>query len=241
MAIMYVLSKGVLVWYCFNALSKVAIGNVRSFMPDGDITDIVRALRLSFAALVVSAGPLFLCVVLIPGAALLMGDRSIVEAPRLDVAHAQPIEPSPEPAEVEDDEPEAASPAAGEPPDVARELENAGAALGLWVLAVGAAFLWWVLYAPVALVVAALSKSVLSTLNPLIGVDTIRKMGSTYWQALAIYVVIVVTQAVAGFLLSHIPIAGSVLRSFIDAYGYPAVGCTLGLAVYKKAAELGWD
>jgi hypothetical protein len=27
----------------------------------------------------------------------------------------------------------------------------------------------------------------------------------------------------------------------VDAYGYPAVGCTLGLAVYKKAAELGWD
>ena len=244
MAIMYVLSKGVLVWYCFNAVSKVAIGNVRTFMPDGDITDIVRALRLSFAALVISAGPLVLCAILLPGAAFLMSDGPTVEGPRLATVHAQPIEPSPEPAERDEDEERAeAAPAADEPSsvDTPRGAGGVVAMLGVWILAVGAAFLWWILYAPVALIVAALSKSVLSTLNPLIGVDTIRKMGSTYWQALAIYLVIVITQTVVGFLLDKVPVAGGLLRSFVDAYGYPAVGCTLGLAVYKKAAELGWD
>jgi hypothetical protein len=244
MAIMYVLSKGVLVWYCFNAVSKVAIGNVRTFMPDGDITDIVRALRLSFAALVISAGPLVLCAILIPGAAFLMSDRPRVEGPRLETVHAQPIEPSPEPAERDEDEERVEVSPAPYEPSSAGPTSGAGgvvAMLGVWLLAVGAAFLWWILYAPVALIVAALSKSVLSTLNPLIGVDTIRKMGSTYWQALAIYIVIVITQTVVGFLLDKIPLAGGLLRSFVDAYGYPAVGCTLGLAVYKKAAELGWD
>jgi hypothetical protein len=244
MAIMFVLSKGVLVWYCFNAVSKVAIGNVRTFMPDGDITDIVRALRLSFAALAISAGPLVLCVFLVPGAALLMSAGPGGPEARLEAVHAQPIEPSPEPAERdEDEEPAEASPAAGEVAleDTPRSAGGVVAVLGVWILAVGAAFLWWVLYAPVALIVAALSKSVLSTLNPLIGIDTIRKMGSTYWQALGIYLVIAVTQTVVGFVFDRIPVAGGLLRSFVDAYGYPAVGCTLGLAVYKKAAELGWD
>jgi hypothetical protein len=31
------------------------------------------------------------------------------------------------------------------------------------------------------------------------------------------------------------------VRSFVDAYAYLAIGCTLGLAVFKKARELGWD
>ena len=102
-------------------------------------------------------------------------------------------------------------------------------------------FFWWILYTPVALTVAALSKSVVSTLNPAIGADTIRKMGTTYWQALAIYVVIVLVQSVAGFVLGYVPLAGGLVASFIDAYGYLAVGCTLGLAVFKKAVELDWD
>jgi hypothetical protein len=28
---------------------------------------------------------------------------------------------------------------------------------------------------------------------------------------------------------------------FINAYAALAIGCTLGLAVFKKGAELGWD
>ena len=57
------------------------------------------------------------------------------------------------------------------------------------MLGIVIAALWMVAYMPVALTVAALSKSILSTLNPLIGVDTIKKMGGIYWQALAVYLV----------------------------------------------------
>ena len=78
-------------------------------------------------------------------------------------------------------------------------------------------------------------------MNPLIGADTIRKMGSTYWQGLAIYAVIVLVQSIAGWGLRLIPFAGGLVASFVDAYAALAIGCTLGMAVFKKGAELGWD
>jgi hypothetical protein len=199
--IMYVLSKGVLTWYSFNALSKVAIGNMRDVMPDfHDISDITNALRLSLAALVTSAGPLFLCVFLLPGAQIFTGGRS------RDFA----IEDTP--------------------------VIGPGT-----VLLLALTLIWALAYMPVALTVAALSKSIGSTLNPVIGIDTIKKMGGTYWQALAIYGGILIGQAVLAFIFGFIPFAGGVFRGFIEAYTSLAVGCTLGLAVFKKAVELGWD
>jgi hypothetical protein len=94
---------------------------------------------------------------------------------------------------------------------------------------------------PVALIVAALSKSILNTLNPAMGVDTIKKMGAVYWQALALYLVVVAAQFVLGFVLGRVPIAGGLAMGFVNAYAALAIGCTLGLAVFKKGAELGWD
>jgi hypothetical protein len=231
------LSKGVLTWYSFNAVSKVSIGNMRDLMPDfRDVSDIVHAMRLSLAALVISAGPFFLCVFLIPGASVLTGTRSIVQGPSLEVVRAQPP----------------ASPAAGDEADEAEADEDARSAFEakrdgssivgpIAMLGIVIAALWMVAYMPVALTVAALSKSILSTLNPVIGVDTIKKMGTTYWQGLGIYVAIVIAQTVAGFVLGFIPIAGGLALAFVNAYAALAIGCTLGLAVFKKGAELGWD
>ena len=88
---------------------------------------------------------------------------------------------------------------------------------------------------------AALSRSVLSTLNPMIAFDTIKKHGRVYWQAMLIYTVLAFGQWVLNFVLSFIPILGGIVASFVDAYAYLAIGCTLGLAVFKKAPELGWD
>ncbi|HET6900563.1 MAG TPA: hypothetical protein VFK70_19575, partial [Vicinamibacteria bacterium] len=83
--------------------------------------------------------------------------------------------------------------------------------------------------------------SILSTLNPVIGIDTIKKMGGVYWQALGVYLVLVVTQFVLGLVLNLIPFAGGLVMGFVNAYAALAIGCTLGLAVFKKGAELGWD
>jgi hypothetical protein len=103
------------------------------------------------------------------------------------------------------------------------------------------AVIWMVAYMPVSLTVAALTRSLPSTLNPVIGVETIKKMGTTYWQGLGIYVAIVIAQTVAGFVLGFIPFAGGLALGFVNAYAALAIGCTLGLAVFKRGAEMGWD
>ena len=230
MAYAALLSKGVLTWYSFNAVSKVSIGNMRDLMPDfRDVSNIAQALRLSLAALVISAGPFFLCVFLIPGASMLVGGPSLAQGPRLDVVHAQPP----------------ASPGAEEREETHNAFEaqrEGGSIVGpLAMLGIVIAALWMIAYMPVALIVAALSKSILSTLNPVIGVDTIKKMGGSYWQALGVYLVLVATQFVLGLGLKLIPFAGGLVMGFVNAYAALAIGCALGLAVFKKGAELGWN
>jgi hypothetical protein len=103
------------------------------------------------------------------------------------------------------------------------------------------AMLWRFLYTPMALIAAAISQSFLKTLNPLIGVESIYKMGGAYWAAVAIYSVLVGLQWLAHLGLDAVPIAGSLVASFLDAFVYLASGAALGLAVFKKVAELGLD
>jgi hypothetical protein len=219
-----VLSQGVLMWYCFHVLNRVAAGNLKDVMPQfDDISDLVRPLRLGFAALVISAGPLLLIYVwsnISVARSFLSDGAPATDAPVVRAASGQPA-----------DEADAAE-------DV-QALE--GGSLLLATLLLIPAILWKIVYTPVALTVAGLSRSVLSTLNPMIGFDTVKKMGPTYWQAMLIYTVLAFGQWVLNFVLSWIPILGGILASFVDAYVYLAIGCTLGLAVFKKAPELGWD
>ena len=96
-------------------------------------------------------------------------------------------------------------------------------------------------FAPIALVAAAISRSFLATLNPLAGLDAIRKMGGVYWTAMAVYTAIVVGAALFGGILSLIPIGGRLLKAIVDSYAHLAIGCLLGFAVFKKARELNLD
>jgi hypothetical protein len=41
--------------------------------------------------------------------------------------------------------------------------------------------------------------------------------------------------------LSTIPIAGSLVKTFLSVYVHLSFGCALGLAVFKKAHELGLE
>lgn len=118
-----------------------------------------------------------------------------------------------------------------------------GPALPPWALAGGLvlALAWKLVYAPVALIAAAISRSFVSTLNPLAGIGAIRRMGSVYWEAMVLYAVLAVAETMLGWLLGLVPLAGHVLRGFVQSYSYLAIGCLLGLAVFKKAPELGLD
>jgi hypothetical protein len=223
------LAHGVLVLYAFHALTRVSNGDFASFLPDSaDLTQIMRPAWLAFAALVISTGPLMLVTLLVPGADL------------RDVRGGPAARPSAEAGDVvqHDDEEDLAD----EPDSQARlrEQDPDGPSLTGGLL-LAATFLWMLAYTPIALTVAALSHSYLSTLNPVIGIDTIRRMGATYWHAMAIYSVLAGVQWALGYGLDRIPIAGALVRSFVDAYAWLAIACTLGMAVFKKAEALGWD
>ena len=101
-----------------------------------------------------------------------------------------------------------------------------------------AALAWALAYNPVALTVAVVSRSALQTLNPVLGIATILRMGSIYWQATAIYLGIVVVAGVVDAVFGLIPFVGWLGRAFVDAYAYLMVGCLLGLAIDKRAREL---
>jgi hypothetical protein len=90
-------------------------------------------------------------------------------------------------------------------------------------------------------VAAAISRGFLSTLNPVAGISAIRSMGATYWSAMGVYTGIAVVETALVAVLGFIPLAGKFLGAFVQSYTYLAVGCLLGLAVFKKAPELGLD
>lgn len=115
-----------------------------------------------------------------------------------------------------------------------------GSAVGALV-ALPFAMLWALLYSPIALIAAAISRSFLATLNPVTGIDAIRQMGSIYWEAWFIYTAIVIAQAIVSGILGIIPLLGGFLGAFVQSYAFLSFGCLLGFAVYKKAAELGVD
>ena len=216
-----ILSMGALYGYCFFALNRVASGNLKDFMPPiGDFWEFVEPCKLGLTSFVASTGPLLLIVVWsgFSVAKSFMADAPPAP-PAISVVQAQPAE----------DEAAEASP------------QLSGGMLLLATLLVIPAILWKIVYTPVSLTVAALSRSVLSILNPMIALDTIKRMGIVYWQAMLIYMVLAFGQWVVNFLLSFIPYLGALAACFVDAYVYLAIGCTLGLAVFKKAPELGFD
>jgi hypothetical protein len=51
----------------------------------------------------------------------------------------------------------------------------------------------------------------------------------------------VIVQAVVVGVFGLIPVAGKLINGFVQSYTFLAIGCLLGLAVFKKAPELGLD
>jgi hypothetical protein len=242
LVISLLLSQGVLMWYCFYALSRVSNGRLTGYMPDfTDITDLIRPLRLAGAALLISWGPILLLALLVPGLAL-AGFFSGGEAPSAEGAMQETgsIGDMGEPVAAAGDQEVVDAP---DSTTSSGWVERSGfAQAAIWVVGLFVfALLWKIVYTPVALTVAGLSSSVLSTLNPVIGFDTIRRMGSVYWQAMGIYTVLSLVQWMLGVAFGLIPFVGSLLKSFVDAYAYLMIACTLGLAVFKRGRELGLD
>lgn len=108
---------------------------------------------------------------------------------------------------------------------------------------------WAIFYYPKALAVAGYTQSFGSVVNPLVGLDTIRRMGLTYFKAIGMVLML----QVAGFILSVIvavitapfalPFVGNLPALFIDGSGTfyvnLVIACILGLSLFKCADRLG--
>jgi len=122
----------------------------------------------------------------------------------------------------------------------------------LWLLLLGLLVLslaWGIFYYPMALAVAGYTEHFGSVVNPLVGLDTIRRMRGTYLKAfgmvLLIQLVGFVMNAIVGIITRPfaLPFIGNLPAMFIDGsitfYFNLVIACVLGLALHKCADRLG--
>lgn len=127
------------------------------------------------------------------------------------------------------------------------------AALGAFGVLFLLAVFWLVFYYPMALLVAGYTADFVSTINPLVGLVTMWKMGivyvKAYFMCLLIYVAGLVMSGMLGFVE---PLAesfgavakgfgwftGTILQSMVMFFVSIIMAAILGLAVYKRADEL---
>lgn len=108
---------------------------------------------------------------------------------------------------------------------------------------------WAIFYYPMALAVAGYTQSFGSVVNPVVGLDTIRRMGATYFKAFGMVLVIQLVALIVGLLVAFVtsplalPFVGNLPAKFIDGivtfYFNLVVACVLGLSLYKCADRLG--
>ena len=267
----------VIMFACIShVISQVAWGRLnRSFMPDFSAfsywDDVVQPGILGVGIMIVSWGPaIVLLLALMFGvvgggvspASLAGGDKGAESITSEDLSVL--TDPEADPAKLEEanrklQETRPAAQIAREAEASRAEASNPGGVLKdlSSYLAVGAsiAFLlllflgWGLFYYPMALTVAGYTQSFGSVINPLVGLDTIRRMGTTYFKAFGMVVLVYFVAGVARALISFVtsplvlPFMGNVIGNFIDAtftfYFNLVVACTLGLSLFKCADRLG--
>jgi len=108
---------------------------------------------------------------------------------------------------------------------------------------------WAIFYYPMALTVAGYTQSLGSVLNPLVGLDTIRRMGTTYFKGFGMVIVVQFFALGVGVIVASITspftltLMGNLVGNFIGAafsfYFNLVIACILGLSLFKCADRLG--
>ena len=108
---------------------------------------------------------------------------------------------------------------------------------------------WAIFYFPMALSVAGYTEDFGSVINPLVGLDTIRRMGGTYFKAFFMVLLIQIVGSVVSVIVAKItaplamPFFGNLPANFINGsltfYYYLVIACVLGLSLHKCADRLG--
>lgn len=134
---------------------------------------------------------------------------------------------------------------ANTPPPAATQIMNVAAPVAV----VGfIALLWGLFFMPAACAVAGYTRSFMATVNPLVGLDTIRRLGFDYVKVLfmcaMLLVLWIVVLLVAGMILSpfDLPAMGNIpakiISLFIGFYFTVVFSCILGFALYKASDRL---
>ena len=261
-----------------HVISQVAWGRFhRSFMPDWSSfspwDDLFLPVFLGLGIMIVSWGPVIVLVFALIFGAVRSGGVDAASIAGVSHAQEEPIskedlsvltDPEADPKKLEEAnrklqgtrpagvvarEAEAAKAEASDPLGAYSELMpilGAGLAIGLLLLLfVG----WGFFYYPMALTVAGYTQSFGSVLNPLVGLDTIRRMGATYFKAFGMVIVVQVVAFVVGVIIAVVtsplalPFMGNVVGNFINAqftfYFNLVIACVLGLSLFKCADRLG--
>lgn len=260
-----------------HVISQVAWGRLnRSFMPDFSTfslwDDLVVPIFLGLGIMIVSWGPLIVLVF-----ALIFGVVSGggVEASSFVPGHEASeslnqddlealTDPNADPQKLEEANKKLQQTRPGA--EIAREAEQSkreasdpagalrylmpyfGAGI-IFVLLFLVLIAWGVFYYPMALTVAGYTQSLGSVLNPLVGLDTIRRMGATYFKGFGMVIFVQVVALVVGVIVSVVtspfalPFMGNIVGNFINAtftfYFYLVIACILGLSLFKSADRLG--
>lgn len=141
----------------------------------------------------------------------------------------------------------------GKAPDtVAKEREAMISKLmgysAVFLLAGGICLLWGFFYFPAACAVAGYTRSFVATLNPAVGIDTIRRLGLSYVKVLFMgFLILVATSFIGGvlaviFLPFDMPGVGNLpakaIGSLFGFYFSVVFSCVLGFALYKASDRL---
>ncbi|MCO6510697.1 MAG: hypothetical protein J5I65_07875 [Aridibacter famidurans] len=119
---------------------------------------------------------------------------------------------------------------------------------GVFLLLAGLALLWGLFYFPAACAVAGYTRSFTATLNPLVGLDTIRHLGLDYVKILVMAFLISIASGIIGailgivFLPFDLPAFGNLPAKFFGGFAtfYFSVvfAVVLGYALYKNSEKL---
>ena len=262
-----------------HVISQVAWGRLdRSFMPDFSAfsmwDDVAVPIGLGIAITIVSWGPTIVLLVAllfgvfsgaVPSASqLAQGHDDQWEAPIDQQKLAALMDPNGDPkkqveASKELDKLRPGYQISKEAEGSKKQLNDPAADLRFFISFVQASILfvvllllslgWAIFYYPMALAVAGYTQSFGSVINPLVGLDTIRRMGVTYFKAFGMVLVIQVVGFVLAVIVAVItaplalPFFGNLPAMFIDGsltfYFNLVVACVLGLSLYKCADRLG--
>jgi len=113
------------------------------------------------------------------------------------------------------------------------------------VLLAGLAFLWGLFYFPAACAVAGYTQTFTATINPLIGLDTIKTFGLDYVKILLMGFILLIFSGIFGFIIGlilspfNLPKMGNIpaqfISGFVTFYVSFVFSCILGYAIFKNA------